>query len=48
MSMEISEGRAIDSCCRRSEEVVDSYFRKEMTKNFYNSLKLKKEIRIVH
>jgi len=48
MSMGISEGRAIDSCCRRSKGAVSSCFRKEMTKNFYNSLKLKREIRIVY
>jgi len=40
--------RAIDNCCRRSKGVVDSCYRKGMTKNFYNSLKLKREIRIVY
>ena len=40
--------QVIDSYCRRSEEVVGSCFRKGMTKNFYNGLKLKKGIRVVY
>ena len=41
-SIRISKERAVSTCHKESEETVDSCFGKEMTKELYNSLELKK------